>query len=293
MQSQAFGESAKWQGISTTARVVPVGRWVDLALSIDRSREEIYLWLDGVPLEIFSIGTDIENPTYVDNSIPPFSVGGGSWDSRVGAFEVDEVRVSDTLVYGYGRPLEPEFTLSLGGVFAQDAGVFRTATAASPGIDSVSSGTLIGLDPGSGRTGYYLWKSSIPPSLLGRQILFAELILWDTTTTMVAVSKEFALHQVLHSWTPATLGVVASSELLDGLFAQSAPTTFGWVLSGSRGGIPFDITPLVQSWVSDTASNHGVLLCAVSSSVAGTEIATTRSDTTAMNRRPTILFYYR
>jgi len=292
MQSVIAGGTTQWQGITTLPAVIPVGRWVDIAVSIDQSQEEIFVWVDGTPQEIFSFGTEVQAPDYVNDTQAPFSVGGGSWDSRVGAFQVDEVRISDTLVYGAGLPLQPSFSTTIGSPGAVGAGI--TFPPAGQGeVDSASPSALVGSSTGSTAVGRYLWKPSIPAALLGRQIVSATLTLWDASNP--TGSQEFAVHRILKAWTPSTLASlpISGSVALDDQWVQSYPVTCGWVLSGSRGGIPFDITSLVQAWVSDTASNQGILLRAYDESAPGILVATSRSDTTAMNRRPSISVYYR
>jgi hypothetical protein len=281
----------QWQNIVTLPGVVPLGRWVNLAVSIDRSREQIYVWIDGAPMETFSYGAVIAAPNYVNSTIPPFCVGGASWDARVGAFQVDEVRISDTLVYGYGSPLQPDFVVNMGGNGAVDAGVSFPASGMGS-QDSTSAQVLVGA-LGSGNVGRYLWRASIPPELAGRSIIYAELRPWSAAAP--SASKEFQVHQILQSWAAGSLGSspIAGSGALDDHWVQASPASYGMLQAPSRGGVLFDVTPLVQSWVSDTASNHGILLRAFDESAPGVEMATTKSDTLSLNRRPSIIVYYR
>ena len=289
MQSLTPDGTVQWQGITTLPTVIPVGQWVDIAVSITQSQEEIYIWINGTPQEIFSFGTEVQAPNYLNDTQAPFSVGGGSWDSRVGAFQVDEVRISDTLVYGPGLQLQPEFSTTIGSLGATDAGI-AFPPAGQGTLDSTSPSVLVGSNTGTTAVGRYLWKPSIPATLQGHQIVFATLMLWDASNP--AASQEFAVHRVLKAWTPSSLASLPLGSQ-DGQWVQSSPVTCGWALSGSRGGIPFDITSLVQAWVSDTASNQGILLRAYDETATGIQVATSRSDTTALNRRPSISVYYR
>ena len=230
-------------------------------------------------------------PKYVNNTVPPFSVGGGNWDARVGAFQVDEVRVSDTLVYGYGLPLQPEFSLDLGGTDAMDAGVSFSALATGGNADSTSASVVVGTS--AGKVGRYLWRPVLPPALIGRQIIYADLHFWSAA--LPSASKEFEVHRILQPWAAGALGSspIAGSTALNGHWVQSDPSAYGMLQADSRGGIPFDVTPLTQSWASDTGSNHGILLRAFDESATGVEMATPRSDTSLLNRRPSIVVYYR
>jgi len=83
-----------WFPPESDKNTMPLGRWVDIAVSVRRGSGEAWLWLDGVPVALH---------TYIDpmgpwrDSYSTFVVGNDSVDDQPFSGKVDEIRVSNRI----------------------------------------------------------------------------------------------------------------------------------------------------------------------------------------------------
>lgn len=85
------GGSWTWAGGESRAKVVPLGRWVDLAVACERATGSVWAWVDGKRVEL--LGT-ANNPGQWRIAITPFVVGKDSQDGQPFTARIDEIRVS-------------------------------------------------------------------------------------------------------------------------------------------------------------------------------------------------------
>lgn len=104
------GSTAFWYDTLTTAPgIVPLGRWVDVALAVDTTvlPRQVYAYVDGTPVQLY--GTASNNSFRIYSA--PFTIGGDSQDGQSFNGKIDEVRVSNALVLGAGLPILPKTSL--------------------------------------------------------------------------------------------------------------------------------------------------------------------------------------
>lgn len=261
-------EYSRWGSVATLGGAVPVGEWVDLAVSLDWEADQIYVWIDEQAMSTFT-RTDWSRESWmVNDSIGAFCVGGASWDRRPSHFLLDEVRISDTLVFGKGLPIEfSVLETVLSGSLSEGATISASSDGGS--ICGDCSSAMLGLDVGSGRVGAYAWKPQIPSAILGKKIVSAALVLFDTAVSAVDATTDYRLFRIEESWSPTD---DATEWIQDGAWTRRismAPLVMSPRNAGSSGGLIFEITNLMQSWVDEPIRNHGVLLRAVDENAPG------------------------
>lgn len=248
---------------------VPVGRWTDIAISVDGPARQVYAWIDETAQPMFvRTSWTPGNPLSLSNS-GEFGIGGAAWDPRRSFFQLDEARISDTLVFGAGLPIQNTSTLSvMGSVSSESIQVFDV-----PGQSACvnCAKIVVGLDKASGRVGAYAWQPTLPSELQGKRILSALLILWSATSPILE-RRDYFVHPILSSWNGTTGSSVweARSGGRFGSMIGIPPQGGSLLVPGSSGGLVFEISHLVQAWVDNPSSNHGFLVRAADESLAGT-----------------------
>lgn len=244
----------------TKSGIVPVGRWIDVSVSVDAVRDEIYVWMDGQAQDLVALVTDA-NGRLLRDTAGSFFVGGLPSDYRRGPVEIDEIRLSDTLVHGRGFPRQT----SLSWVLGIQSEVVAVAVQDSAGMVAVRPGAakpMVGLGVDGRKLGRYLWNPAIPVALEGREIVFAMAYFFDAKPK-VPSSRTFALHEILEPWGAGDSKLLdwIRDDVFDGVRVGATPRSFAPLLeSAETGGILFDVTMLVQKWIADPATRHGVLL---------------------------------
>ena len=264
-------QNVSWGALVSVVKQVPLGRWFDLSVSVDGSRNDIYAWIDGVAVPLYTRDKWPANVFLAQDPSGPFSVGAIDIDRRLAHFQLDEMRISDNLVHGPGLPrseglVDTAYSTDSSeglGILLQNAGVR---------FDSGSSAHLVGRDSATGTVGAFVWKPTLPAAVLGKRIIFAQIVIWDADTGRVERKKSFDLFEVRSEWSRTDQGTawhdgVGWSGMISGSPDASAP-----LQENSTGGLIFDATRLVQGWVDDPASNHGVLLRATDESAPGIRI---------------------
>jgi len=271
VESQIYDEGdeySRWGAVATLGEKVPVGEWVDLAVSLDWDVDEIYVWIDEHAVATYTRSDWNMRSWLVNDSVGAFCVGGASWDRRSSHFQLDEVRISDTLIFGKGLPIEFSETETVLSESLSE-GVVIIADADSALVCQDCSSVLLGRDAVSGRVGVYAWKPRIPPSILGKRIVSAALVVFDTAASVVDVTTDYRLFRVEENWSSEDDAI---EWIRDGEWTRRVsgiPVAMSPRNAGSSGGLIFEITNLVQSWVDDPIQNHGVLLRAVDETASG------------------------
>ncbi|HOX52058.1 MAG TPA: DNRLRE domain-containing protein [Fibrobacteria bacterium] len=238
-----------WSVFNSLPGKIPTGRWIDLVVSIDAADAQIYAWIGETPLDLYAerAGGGVESLVAgVDGS---FSVGGLLDDWRPGRYRIDEIRVSDTLVFGKGNPIQPVFEstvttgLTMGGV-AKIAGT-RDLCAACALVE-------LGMDSSGVEHAAYV-KLAIPSQLKWAKVIVANLAIWAD----VAEDRSFGVYPLAQQWNAS---VVDPGGSWNRSWMDSLPHTVGPLFSGSTGGIVMNITDLLQKWIDDPSSNHGILI---------------------------------
>lgn len=241
----------------TKPGMVPIRKWTEIVVSVDRSRDAIYAWIDGVAQNLTCYGSVSPEYRISQDIRPPFGVGTLAGDPRRAPLRLESIRMSDTLVLGRGYPPVASNVLILRGealtsdsILEWKDGVFQQV------VDGNSM--LIGRN-GSHLEGGYFWKPDIPPGVLGREIVCAMLQIYDTQD---GVEGAFDAHEVFVDWTAPGWGVPAAplAGWLDGRHASADITVRGWEAEGGSGVVHFEITSLFQKWASDPLTNHGILI---------------------------------
>lgn len=272
VESQIYDEGdeySRWGAVATLGEKVPVGEWVDLAVSLDWDVDEIYVWIDEHAVATYTRSDWNMGSWLVNDSVGAFCVGGASWDRRPSHFQLDEIRISDTLTFGKGLPIEfSETETVLSESLSEGVVIYGNADSAM--LCEGCSSVLLGMDAGSSRVGAYAWKPRIPTSILGKKIVSAALVVFDTASSVVEATTDYQLFRIEEEWARSD-GVANWME--DGRWTRRvSATSFSTSPrnEGSSGGLIFEVTNLVQSWVDDPIQNHGVLLRAVDETAPGT-----------------------
>lgn len=84
-------DSWNWAGGESARDVVPLGRWVDLAVACEEATGAILAWIDGVPVPMRD-ANGIRGRWRIPST--PFMVGKDSRDGQAFAGKIDEIRVS-------------------------------------------------------------------------------------------------------------------------------------------------------------------------------------------------------
>jgi len=258
-----------WSAVVTDVGKVPVGRWFDLAVGVDGPDDQIYVWIDETAQAVYARNDWPSDATLLLNPVGDFGVGGYPEDPRPSYFQIDEARISDTLVYGRGYARLPSTGLDIQSHASEAVEILGGAQGNS--VCSTCSTVVIGLDQTTGNLGYLAWKPSLPASLLGTRIVSASITAWTSTYALVPTTHTYLIYSILAPWSPsdpAPSWFQPGTHLLN---ARVAPAPLGAapLKAESTGGADFDVTSLVQEWVDDTTTNHGILLGAVDPTVAG------------------------
>ena len=261
VETQAVTESDTLiRSVVTEAGKVPLGRWIDLAVSLDAQKNQIYVWIDEEAQTVFCRQDWPNKVTLVESTAGEFCVGGATWDDRPTYFQVDEIRISDTLVYGSGferlssteSDLESENLAE--GLWIGQKGP-EDSSCSNCGI--VRIGALASLD---GR-GYYAWKPALLKEWLGKTIVSASIVVWDSDSELVSETKNYQINEILESWKSNGTATDWLDETGDLRTSRVDPHPFSEAphLEGSRGALIFDATAIVQKWIDDPSTSHGVL----------------------------------
>jgi hypothetical protein len=95
------GDGSYWYGAQSQPGVIPLNRWVDVAMALDDSAHQIYAYIDEKAIALY--GTQNNDSFRVPMS--PFTVGDDGVDELGFTGKIDEIRVSDNLVLGAGFPI--------------------------------------------------------------------------------------------------------------------------------------------------------------------------------------------
>lgn len=280
------------RSVVTEAGKIRIGEWVDLAVSVDVAVNQIYVWIDEEAQAVFCRQEWPSNVTLDQSTAGDFGVGGATWDARPSYFQVDEIRISDTLVYGRGFERLPSTEADLEseaqgeGLWFGRSGIEDTACPTC-GIVRIGRGASVGV------TGYYAWKPNLRKEWMGKRIVMASIVVWDSDSEGVSETKYYQAHEIVGSWQPN--GPVAEwfdgqtglrSSQVDPLPFSAAPHK-----AGSRGALIFDATAIVQKWIEDPATNHGILVRASDPSKPGDDFMAAGAYDPEMNRLSLLVRY--
>ncbi|MBK9577203.1 MAG: hypothetical protein IPO40_09025 [Fibrobacteres bacterium] len=248
---------------------VPVGRWVDIAISVDGPSRQVYAWIDekSQPLFVRTSWTP-GNSLSLSNS-GEFGIGGAAWDPRGSYFQLDEARISDTLVFGAGLPIQNTSTSNVtGSTLSESIQVFDV-----PGQSSCvdCQQVVVGLEKTTGRVGAYAWQPTLPNELQGKRVVSALLILWSANSPVLE-RKDFFVHPIRSSWNGGSGSNVwaAESGVRFGSMIDALPESGSLLVPGNSGGLVFEVSRIVQGWADNPKSNLGFLVRAADESHAGT-----------------------
>lgn len=236
---------------------VPVGEWVNLAVSIDESRSELYAWMNDVPLTLYAavgwvgrtgIRTDLDDL---------FEVGTSKWYAAEGWISVDELRVSDTLALGIGNEVQlPQQHWS---ELAFDGSVLLGLKYGVSGLSfqKTDVSAMIGFE----RTTGYVHRLSVLPKLpekvAGKEIVVAWLEGWSVDATVVGDLK-LEVCPMVNDWDSS--GVVSDwpTDSSRGMERKSQECTHGRIVDGENGYFIVDVTNALRDQMSGL--NHGFVL---------------------------------
>jgi hypothetical protein len=292
-------ESAFLSFPRSSAGTVPLGRWVNLAVTVDANASQLYAYVDGQPVQLtmpsgFSI---LAGGAWSNNS---FCVGSSNFYTQPFTGRIDEVRVSNAAVLGFGPamtrapevPVQPDSIMI---VASQDAVMWATTTGTAIGSSVQNAGANRGLS-----TGIYdlntatrsLVQFTLPAGIKSAGIRSAKFRInpyeWAIKNS-IPTPYRVHLYRVLRPWkegkavtaataTAAIDGVNAYERFwgtqngaedwnkvfvgLDDVDAASVESASASIEFGSFGALEFDITALAKSWADDPAQNFGFILVA-------------------------------
>ncbi len=251
-----------WFGFISKPNMLPVDRWLDISVGLDQARGEFYLWLDGRPVQLYP-NADTENMGLVVDSTSPLYVGGGPWDARIGPVQIDEISISDTLVFGRGPGTLSVFT----GVYGTRS--FGVTANSSCGACATFP---IGSTPAS-NSGYLVLHPQIPQLRQGNEVVQARIFVWATDASE---NRVYQMHRMLIS---PTEFAAKKSPPVAGVDFEALPFCRGTLQANSRGGIPFDVSLAATEWFADPQSAKGVLIMAADGSAPPISVYTSADGT--------------
>jgi Concanavalin A-like lectin/glucanases superfamily/Dockerin type I domain len=109
------GEADAWFAPLSQPGVIPLKRWVDVAVAADASNGQLYAYVDGKPIQLY-VPKPVESYGVVGfrSSNSDFTIGRDAIDEQAFKGRIDEVRVSNSLVLGPGLALMQDSAI-LGG----------------------------------------------------------------------------------------------------------------------------------------------------------------------------------
>jgi len=257
-QAKTTGANA-WFGVVSEPGVIPIGRWVDLAVAIDQARNDFYFWIDGRPVQLYP-AYDVTSLGMVSDTTRPFNVGGANWDARVGSFLLDEVRISDTLVFGQGLPTQPAIVHKF-----NPATIGVTTSGPCTDCQTFSIGA-----PGP-NSGYLILQPNIPTALKGKHSVSGRMMIWSAEQP---ANQRFYAYRLLK---PAETVAKVRPAPVAGVDYEAVPLTVGVAQAGSTGGISFDASLATDAWLEQPESAYGLLVKATDET-AGPFLVYTSSD---------------
>lgn len=99
------GTSWLWYAPKTVPNTVPLGQWVDIAVSGVRGTAELYAYVNGSPVQLYSDYQGIGQLRALDAESYPFAIGDDTRDYQPFPGRIDEIRISNDLVLGKGPAL--------------------------------------------------------------------------------------------------------------------------------------------------------------------------------------------
>lgn len=238
-----------WGTFTSFPGKIPLGRWVDLVVSVDQKDAQIYAWVGETPLDLFVEKTGGGITSLVSAVEGSFSVGGLPSDWRPGKYLVDEIRISDTLLFGKGNPIQAAFDASFNTGISM-GGILRKAGVSD--LCGNCQSVLLGTST-AGVEGAAYVRVEIPAQLKRARIVVANLVVWAD----VSENRSFGIYPLHAPWGASA---VDGTGNWNAAMVDSLPHTVGPLFSGTTGGIVANITDLLQRWIDDPSSNHGVLI---------------------------------
>ena len=246
LMSHEAGQSVL--SVVTEVGKIPVGKWIDLAVSVDGRSSQVYVWVDEQAQSLFMREEWPTGAALALDPSGPLCVGGASWDERPSHFQIDEVRISDTLVFGKGPELQSSFEVTVEGTSIGEGLALSTNSltfSVCPGCAQVR----IGLDSAGTGEGYYAWNVQVPKAVAGKRIVSAILCAWSSGG-WVPATKRYSAHSILEPWISGSSasgwfdpsGRILTSRVDPAAFSV-APLN-----AGSSGGLIFDISGMMQVW---------------------------------------------
>lgn len=251
----------QWFGFISKPDLLPIDRWLNISVGLDQARGEFYLWLDGKPVQLFP-NSDLKSLGLVVDSTSPFYVGGGPWDARVGPIQIDEISISDTLVFGQGLRIQSAFT-----------GTFDMLSSGIAASTSCSTCTTFPIGASTNATsGYLILHPEIPLIRKGSEVIQARITVWATETPQ---NRLFQIHRMKIS--RADLAA-KNSPLVAGVDYESTPFSHATLQAKSQGGIVSDISLVATEWFADPESAKGILIKAADGSTTPISVYTSASE---------------
>ncbi len=249
-----------WSALVTDIGKIPLGKWFNLAISVEGTEGQVYVWIDETAQPVYARNDWASNATLCANPKGDFGIGGYPDDLRPSYFQIDEARISDTLVYGRGYARLPSIGLDIQSQATEAVEILASAQANS--VCPTCSTVVIGLDQTTENVGYYAWRPSLRPSLLGSRIVSASVTAWTSVYTLVLTSHTYLIYPILEPWSSSDSAKAWFQPGTHSLNSRvgSTPIAGCPLKAGSSGSLNFDVTALVQKWVDDTTTNHGILL---------------------------------
>lgn len=91
-----------WYPPVSDVGVVPLGRWVNVAVSAVRNGSQLYAYVDNVPVAVYNELTPGSTLRPSSTSQFPFTIGNDGQDNQPFPGRVDEIRISKGLPLGPG-----------------------------------------------------------------------------------------------------------------------------------------------------------------------------------------------
>jgi hypothetical protein len=224
-----------WIQEISTKGVVPLNRWVNIAVAFDQASGQAYGYIDGSPIQLY-------NENYTTNPITdPFRVSTGSFfvgddgsDNYQFSGTIDEIRVSNNLILGTGLPV-------IVGTPATAPSNLSYST--NPAQYTVNSSITQNVPTVSGTPVSY----SVTPTLpTGLNLNSSTGVISGTPTVLTAAENYTVTASNSLGSTTAIVNIsVVAAGLIDTTthFSINASTVALWTFNSHKGGTFTDLSP--------------------------------------------------
>ncbi|QQS05458.1 MAG: hypothetical protein IPK50_00830 [Fibrobacterota bacterium] len=240
-----------WNTYLSSLGSVPLKQWTEIHISRKRDDKSFSLWVDGVPVPLYSILD--RNLGFIETVRDTFGLSNAFWNVKPPQIQLDEMEVADTVekVDGYAPQSVGQLGLKLNKQEAV-AITFNDASSLDTALLLDSSSTL---DVGGSRSLFV--RANDVSGLLNRQVVTARIQL--LIDTMNSGRTAFPC-DAFRAYPSLQKKLVEGKRPLPGVDFDTVPFTSTQNGCLGCGLIQFKISTLAGSWAESESKNNGVVI---------------------------------